>query len=98
MVIRFSAVLLMMASTVCAAFDAETEDYQDCVLTHQKGAKTERSAFYIQQSCRKYFLEGNYLFTAEKRYHRCIIDKMPGVETEAATSQVLSICNEKSQD
>lgn len=92
----FSAALLMMVSTTCMAFDSDTEAYQECVLAYQKGAKTELSAQLIEQSCNQIHLNGTYLLSAEKKYHRCIVEKMPGVETDAATLKVRSICSDLS--
>lgn len=77
---------------------SDNDAYNACILQYQALAKTERSAFYIRRSCSKLHLDGNYLFSSEKKYHQCILDNLPGVETETATSQILSVCNDQSND
>lgn len=77
---------------------SDNEAYDACLLKYQKLAKTERSAFYIQRSCSKLHIDGSYLFGSEKKYHQCILDNLPGVETETATSQILSVCNDQSNE
>lgn len=94
---RLSALLWLALACSSSAPASDNEAYDACLLKYQKLAKTERSAFYIQRSCRKLHIDGNYLFSGEKKYHQCIIDNLPGVETETATSQILSVCNDQSR-
>lgn len=95
---RVNALFWLVLAGSSQAPAADDEAYDACLLQYQKLAKTERSAFYIQRSCSKLHLDGNYLFGSEKKYHQCILDNLPGVETETATSQILSVCNDQSSD
>ncbi|HLD66525.1 MAG TPA: VF_A0006 family four-cysteine protein [Pseudomonas sp.] len=95
---RLSSLLLLMLAGSSQTPASDNEAYNACVLKYQALAKTERAAFYIQRSCSKLHIDGNYLFGSEKKYHQCILDNLPGVETETATSRILSVCNDQSSD
>lgn len=90
-----SALLLPVAAGLAVAMD--NEDYDNCILQHQKTAKTNYAVQLVKEACTKLHKESAFLFSDELRYYQCILDNVPGVENDRALESIRQACRRQSE-
>lgn len=87
-------VLFLFFSLSATAF-AGQDEYNDCILTHLKGAKLDAAAGLIRNACHENYTGPFYPTEKVRRYNECLLEYLVGVESFQAAMEIRNSCGGK---
>lgn len=90
-----NARLALLIAVACTAVNADQSTYDDCILTHLKGAKSDVAAHLIKQACQVNYLRSGFVANTERAYNDCLLQHLVGVESTQAAMSIRSACSSK---
>lgn len=85
----------VLMTLVPAVLPATTEDYNNCILAHLKGAKLDVTTSLIRQACYENYMGPFYPSEKVRQYNECLLEYLAGVESFQATMEIRNACNSK---
>ncbi|MES9972182.1 MAG: VF_A0006 family four-cysteine protein [Candidatus Thiodiazotropha sp.] len=84
---------------VCLAFStpiyAANEAFDDCLLTHLKGAKQDNAAHLIRLACTGLYNRSGVLLENRRLFLNCLLEHLVGVESAQAVEDIHLACGRK---
>jgi len=70
-------------------------EYDDCILRHLKGAKTDVATHLIKQACEENYRNPGSTTGKKQEYNHCLLEHLVGVESVQAVMEIKSACGRK---
>lgn len=91
---KIGSVLFLFFSLSGAVF-AGQDEYNDCILTHLKGAKLDAAAGLIRNACYENYMGPFYPAEKVRKYNECLLEYLVGVESFQAAMEIRNACGGK---
>ena len=90
--------LYLSAAVMCSVFSihalAGDVEFNDCILTHMKGAKVDEATFLIEQACHENYREVRFVSEKRRAFNKCLLEHLIGVESVQAVSDINAACED----
>ncbi len=87
--------VLLSVLIVSGTAHAGADEYNECILTHLKGAKLDVAADLLRNACHDNHM---WLFPPSERvrqYNECLLEHLVGVESFQAAMELRNACGNK---
>ena len=90
--------LTLLALAICAVpvetraqFDAQQKQAQ-CELRHIGDTRSQLAISWISTACNRIAIDGGFLDESNRRYYGCLLQSLPGAQSDAAANAIISAC------
>ena len=90
--------LTLLALAICAGpvetraqFDAQQQQAQ-CELRHIGDTRSQLAIDWIRTACNRLAIDGGFLDERNRRFHGCLLQSLPGAQSDAAADAIISAC------
>lgn len=87
--------VLFIAMLFNATAFAAQEEYNDCILSHLKGAKLDVAAGLIRNACYENYMGPFFPSEKVRQYNECLLEYLVGVESFQAAMEIRNACGGK---
>lgn len=84
--------MLLCLLVLPAALPAGQDEYNDCILSHLKGARLDAAAAMIRTACYENYMGPFYPAEKVRRYNDCLLEHLVGVESFQAAMEIRNAC------
>ena len=84
-----------MSAKAQVSFFEESPAYDNCILQHLAGAKSDYASQLISQICSEKYEDTGLMSDDERAYNRCLLDHLRGVESNNAAFQIQGACKRR---
>ena len=84
-------VLAICTVPVEAQFDAQQKQAQ-CELRHIGDTRSQLAIDWIRTACNRLAIDGGFLDERSRRFHGCLLQSLPGAQSDAAADAIISAC------
>ena len=88
------SVTWLLFSLSASAF-AGQDEYNDCILTHLKGAKLDVAAGLIRNACYENYMGPFWPSEKVRQYNECLLEYLVAVESFQAAMEIRNACGGK---
>jgi hypothetical protein len=92
---QLHAIMMIVFLIFSSSIYAGDEAYDDCLLTHLKGAKQDAAAQLIKQACNKLYKQPGILLEKRRLFLHCLLEHLVGVESDQAVNDIHLACGRK---
>jgi hypothetical protein len=92
---RIFAILIILSCISSSSIYAGTEEYDDCLLVHLKGAKLDAAADLVKQACQGLYKQPGVLLEDRRLFLNCLLEHLVGVESVLAVNDIHLACGRK---
>jgi len=86
--------LFLVVSLSSVAF-AGQDEYNDCILTHLKGARLDAAAGLIRNACYENYMGPFHPSEKVRQYNECLLEYLVGIESFQAAMEIRNVCGSK---
>jgi hypothetical protein len=90
--------LTLLALAICAVpvearaqFDAQQKQAQ-CELSHIGDTRSRLAVDWIRTACNRLAIDAGFLDERNRRFHGCLLQSLPGAQSDAAADAIISAC------
>jgi hypothetical protein len=90
--------LTLFALAICAVpvetraqFDAQQKQAQ-CELRHIGDTRSQLAISWIRTACNRLAIDAGFLDERNRRFHGCLLQSLPGAQSDAAADAIISAC------
>jgi hypothetical protein len=90
--------LTFLALAICtvpvetrAQFDAQQKQAQ-CELSHIGDTRAPLAVNWIRTACNRLAIDGGFMDESNRNFHRCLLQSLPGAQSDAAANAIISAC------
>jgi len=91
---KILSVIFLFCSLSASAF-AGQDEYNDCILTHLKGAKLDVAAGLLRNACYENYMGPFFPSDKVRQYNDCLLEYLVGVESFQAAMEIRNACGGK---
>ena len=83
--------LAMCTVPVEAQFDAQQKQAQ-CELSNIGTTRSPLAIDWIRTACNRLAIDAGFLDESNRNFHRCLLQSLPGAQSDAAANAIISAC------